>query len=491
MPVSRFLVISRPAAILLMMAATAHVCAQSIDEQIKRVTTTLTPSIVIKGTPEKTHTLADSMTKYKVPGVSIAVINDGKLAWAHGFGVKAADSKDPVTATTLFQAASISKPVAATAMLRLVEQGKFALDTPINTYLKTWQLPDNEFTKTEAVTLRRIISHSAGLNGHGFPGYASGVKVPTVQQILDGKAPANTQAVRVEMTPGTKWKYSGGGTTIMQLAMTETTGEAFPALVQRLVLGPIGMKNSAYEQPLSNAKQKLAATGHDDEGKPIPGRWHTYPELAAAGLWTTPTDLSKWAIEITEARAGKSTKTLSQKMATEMLTEQKAPSGLGPMLGGAGEAMSFEHGGSNEGYRCFIVYFPVLGRGAVVMTNGEGGGMVYRQVLSALAKEYHWPSFKTREIEPIEPSASILEQLIGECPIPPASPTDKPPSVLLTQENGKMMVEIGKFMPKTEIVLLANDDLIVLENGFELKLIRGNEGRVSHLMLGATKIIKK
>lgn len=339
--------------------------------------------------------------------------------------------------------------------------------------------------------MRRIISHSAGLNGHGFPGYASGMKVPSVQQILDGKAPANTQAVRVEMTPGTQWKYSGGGTTIMQLAMTETTGEAFPALVQRLVLGPIGMKNSAYEQPLSNAKRKLAAAGHDDEGKPIPGRWHTYPELAAAGLWTTPTDLSKWAIEIAEARAGKSNKTISQKMASEMLTEQKAPSGLGPMLGGAGDAMYFEHGGSNEGYRCFIVYFPVLGRGAVVMTNGEGGGMVYRQVISALAKEYHWPSFQTREIEPIALDANTVKQLVGEYPLPPASADDKPPSIFITYENGHLLAEVPKFVPKSEIVMPALDELLMPENGFQLKVARDQEGRITNLEFNSKRIDKK
>jgi CubicO group peptidase (beta-lactamase class C family) len=449
------------------------------------------PVVVIKGAPEKYHTLADSMAKYKVPGVSIALVHDGKLVWAQGFGVKTAGSKDAVSTTTIFQAASISKPVSSTAMLRLVEQGKLALDTPINTYLKTWQLPDNEFTKTEPVTLRRLVSHSAGLNVHGFPGYASGVKVPTVQQILEGKTPANTEAVRVVMTPGSTWKYSGGGTTIMQLAMTDTTGESYPALMQRLVLGPIGMTNSAYEQPLSKAKQKLAAAGHDDEGKPIPGLWHTYPELAPAGLWTTPTDLAKWAIEIAEARAGKSTKVLSQKMATEMLTEQKAASGLGPMLGDSGEAMYFQHGGSNEGYRCFLAYFPALGSGAVIMTNGEGGAMIYREILSSLAKEYHWPSYKTREIEPIAMNPSIVDQLLGEYPLPPASPTETPPSVFITHENGKLMIEAAKFLAKTEMVMLANDELLIPENGFELKLIKDKDGRVASLEFGSMKLVKK
>lgn len=477
--------------LILFMIGGANAHAQSIDEQIKRVTNTMTPSIVIKGAPEKNHTLTDSMAKFNVPGVSIALIHDGKLAWAQGFGVKTAGSSDAVTSTTLFQAASISKPVSATAMLRLVEQGKLSLDTPINTYLKTWQLPDNTFTKTEPVTLRRLVSHSAGLNVHGFPGYASGVKVPSVQQILDGKEPTNTKAVRVVMTPGSTWKYSGGGTTIMQLAMVDTTGEAFPALMQRLVLDPIGMQNSAFEQPLSEAKQNLAAAGHNDEGKMVAGRWHTYPELAAAGLWTTPTDLTKWAIEIAEASAGKSTKTLSQKMANEMLTVQKASSGLGPAVEGIGDAMRFQHGGSNQGYSCFVVYFPALGRGAAIMTNGDAGSMVYQQLLIALAKEYHWPAFKAREIEPIALDTNTLDQLVGEYPLPPMSPTDKPPSIFIKQENGRLMIEAANYLPKGEIVLLADNELVSPETGFQLKLVRDEDGRVSHLEFNSRKLFKK
>jgi hypothetical protein len=223
----------------------------------------------------------------------------------------------------------------------------------------------------------------------------------------------------------------------------------------------------------------------------ISGRWHTYPELAAAGLWTTPTDLTKWAIEIAEARAGKSTKTLSQKMATEMLTEQKAPSGLGPMVESKGDAMYFQHGGSNKGYSCFVVYFPALGRGAAIMTNGDAGSVAYRQLLNALAKEYQWPAYKAREIEPIALDANMLDQLAGEYPLPPMSPTDTPTSAFITQENGKLMIEAAQFLAKDEIVLLANDELIVPDNGFQLKLARDKDDRVTHLEFGKMKLVKK
>lgn len=475
----------------LMLLAATNGYALASDEKIDQVTHHLPQSVVVKGAAEKTSTLEEVMARYKVPGVSVAVIDNGKIAWAQGFGLKVAGGKDAVSADTMFQAASISKPVTATAMLRLVEQGKFALDAPINTYLKSWQLPDNEYTKTEKVTLRRLASHSAGLNLHGFPGYASGAKIPTIPQILEGQAPANTKPVRVEMTPGSVWKYSGAGTTIMQLAMTDTTGKSFPRLMQELVLAPLGMKHSAFEQPLSKNKQKLIAAAHDEEGRLVKGSWHTYPELAAAGLWTTPTDLSKWAIEIGEARAGKSTKVLSQATATEMLTEQKAPSGLGPMVHNSGDAMYFEHGGSNEGYRCFVVYFPALRRGAAIMTNGEGGSFVYRPLLGAIAKVYDWPDFKPREIEAVALNKEFAEQAVGEYPFPANTPTDKPPSVLVSVENGQLMIEVPKFIPKMEAVMQANGKALTLENGFEWSFVKAEDGSVVAVEFNGRKLGKK
>nr|MCU0649994.1 beta-lactamase family protein [Gemmatimonadaceae bacterium] len=265
------------------------------DPAIARVTAQLTPAIIVKGAPAATHALADRMAKYRVPGVSIAVIDSGRLVWSRAYGVKEAGTTDSITPTTLFQAASISKPIAATAMLRLVEQGVIALDTPVTRYLTSWRLRDNRFTAKEPVTLRRIASHSAGFGVHGFPGYAQGAAVPTIPQILDGVKPANTAAVRVEAVPGTAFSYSGGGITIEQLVMTDVTGESFPALMRRLVLAPLGMRNSLYEQPLPDSLASRAATGHRPDGTMVQGRWHTYPEMAAAGLWTTPSDLATWA----------------------------------------------------------------------------------------------------------------------------------------------------------------------------------------------------
>jgi CubicO group peptidase (beta-lactamase class C family) len=232
--------------------------------------------------------LAELMKTFNVPGLSIAVIENYKIVDAKGYGVIAPGSSTPVTTKTLFQAGSISKPVAATGALFLVGQGKLSLDEDVNKKLTTWKVPENEFTQTEKVTLRRLMSHTAGLTVHGFPGYDVDAVVPSVVQVLNGEKPANTDPIRVDIVPGTKSRYSGGGVTIEQLLMMDVTGKQFPALMRELVLDKIGMTDSSYEQPLPSARAAMTAGGAYADGKPVHGKWHIYPEMAAAGLWTTP-----------------------------------------------------------------------------------------------------------------------------------------------------------------------------------------------------------
>jgi CubicO group peptidase (beta-lactamase class C family) len=239
-----------------------------------------------------------------------------------------AGSDKPVNAETLFQAASISKPVAAMAALALVGRGKLALDEDVNRKLVSWKVPENDFTKEEKVTLRRLLSHSAGLTVHGFPGYAADEPVPTLRAVLDGAKPANTKAILPDMTPGSSWRYSGGGYCVVQQLLMDVTGKPFPLLLQEMVLGPLGMNHSSYEQPLPSAKCGLAAVGHTSTGQPIKGKWHIYPEMAAAGLWTTPSDLARFAIELQKCRIGKSKRVLSTRMAQQMLTAQIGDAGL-------------------------------------------------------------------------------------------------------------------------------------------------------------------
>ena len=358
--------------------------------RIARVESGLVTPVAIAGRPEARFTIAQRMQHYHVPGVSIAVIHGGQVEWARGYGVRELGSTIPVDTTTLFQAGSISKPVAATAALRLVEQGKLDLDADINTLLSSWKVPDNEFTRVKPVTLRGILSHSAGLTVHGFPGYDVDAPVPSVVQVLSGAPPANTAPVRVDVAPGTIWRYSGGGITVGQLAMTDVTGRAFPDLVRDLVLTPAGMSHSTYENPLPATYARHAASGHEQLDTPVHGRYHTYPEMAAAGLWTTPSDLARWAIELQRAYAGTSTRMLSQAMARQMLTKQFADWGLGIGLRGSGDSATFNHGGRDEGFVAQLTAFVNHGDGVVVMTNGVSGALL-QEISRSVAEAYGWP----------------------------------------------------------------------------------------------------
>jgi len=336
--------------------------------------------------------LADRMVALHVPGVSIAVIHEGKIEWARGFGVTRLGGP-PVTPDTLFQAASISKPVAAMAVLRLVQSGKLDLDTDVNQYLKTWKIPDNSFTGKTKVTLRELLTHTAGLTVHGFAGYASDAALPTLIQVLNGEKPANSEPIVVDTEPGTIWRYSGGGYVVAQQLLQDVTGQPFPKLMQDTVLEPIGMTRSTYEQPLPANRLAEVAIPYRQDGKPVPGGQHVYPEMAPAGLWTTPSDLARYAIEVQKSLHGESNRVLSAAMVRQMLTPRLNHQGLGPGVGGDAQHPYFTHGGANEGYRCNLVAYND-GDGVVIMTNGDNGGQLASEMLHSVAREYGWPDFR-------------------------------------------------------------------------------------------------
>jgi len=446
--------------------------ADEVEQALTRVTEGLRSEIGISGreTPA-TFPLAKRMELYNVPGVSIAVVEQGQIVSARGFGVIEAGTTDLVTSRTIFQAGSISKAVAATGMLRLVREGILELDTPVNEYLQSWSLPENNFTINEKVTLRRIASHSGGLTIHGFPGYGVDDPIPTIPEILDGIGTTNTGAVRVVAIPGTRWVYSGGGTVIEQLVMTDRTGERFPDLMKRLVFDPIGMTRSTYEQPLREQLQDAAASGHGLDGKTVPGRWHVYPEMAAAGLWTTPTDLLLWAMEIAAARDGRSERVLSRELATEMLTAQQAISGLGPFVRGNRGAWYFGHGGVDEGFVSQVIYLPDTGQGAAVMTNGDTGFLsLSREILFSIAAEYSWPSFSN--VTPMSLNAEDLPEYIGEYIVSGANSL----TMSIIENNGRLYARAIDWTPAFgPIGLLPGEEIVLIAPRTAIGLISGAE----------------
>lgn len=393
---------------LLLLAAAG--CAGPVEDRIRAVETGLSTRVVVKGKTPR-YTLEERMRALNVRGVSIAVVNNYRIEWAKGYGLADLDSKRPVTPDTLFQAGSISKPVAGVGALKLVENGKLKLDGSVNNFLKSWKLPPSELAPDGSVSLRRLLSHSAGLTVHGFPGYAAGKPVPSVQQILDGQPPANTAAIRVDIPPGSRFRYSGGGYTLMQLMMTDVTGKDFASLLHELVLKPAGMAASTYEQPLPARFVPAAASGYRSNGDLVPGRYHTYPEMAAAGLWTTPTDLARFMIEVQKSREGRSNRILSRATVEQMLTEQQKPYGLGFALEEEGGIRRFGHGGADEGFQAaFSSTFD--GRGYVIMTNSDNGGRLAGEIALAIAAAYGLPD-KPREREAASLSREALERIAG------------------------------------------------------------------------------
>lgn len=334
--------------------------------------------------------IATRMRERDIPGLSLAIIAEGKIVKEKGYGLTDRTSQAAVTPATLFQAGSVSKSVAAVGALRLVEEKRLSLDADVNGFLRSWKLPENEFTREKKVTLRGLLSHSAGLTVHGFPGYAVDGKIPTLVQVLDGARPANTPAVRVDMVPGSKWRYSGGGYTVMQQMVVDVTGRPFPDFMREAVLSPLGMSSSSYEQPLPAELAGRAATGHYTSGKAVRGQWHLYPEMAAAGLWTTASDLARFALGVEQAFAGESNRVLSQSMTRQMLTAQKSNDGLGVFLEGAGRTLRFSHGGRDEGFDSFIVAYAGAKKGAVILINCNDDTGVTKELVNVIAKEYRW-----------------------------------------------------------------------------------------------------
>jgi CubicO group peptidase (beta-lactamase class C family) len=466
----------------------APVAAQGhagVAERIQRVESGLLPAVMIKGETTAMK-LAERMAHYKVPGLSVAVINDGKIEWARGYGVVEKDGGKPVTTETLFLAGSISKPVAALAALRLVEQGKLDLDEDVNRKLKTWKVPENEFTKEKKVTLRGLLSHSAGLTVHGFPGYAVDAPMPTLIQILNGEKPANTAAIRADIAPGSRYRYSGGGYTVMQQLCMDVTGKSFPELTRELVLVPAGMLQSTYENPLPKPLEASAATAHGRNSDKVQGRWHIYPEMAAAGLWTTPSDLARYAIEVQHSLAGQS-KILSREMARQMVTVQKGSHGLGPALENADkESARFSHGGVDEGFEAFLTAYCQGGQGAVVMMNSNQAMPLGHELIRSIAREYNWPDYLQPERVLAKVDPAVYQKYAGLYEL------DDGFKITMTVEEGRLWAQ-GQGQSRFEL-LPESETNYFSSNGIVQRFELGEGGAVTTLVIeqgGQTRRAKK
>jgi CubicO group peptidase (beta-lactamase class C family) len=434
-----------------------------------------------------TLTVAELMARFNVPGVSIAVIRDFRIHWAKGYGIADVATGAPVDTGTVFQAASISKPVAAMAVVRAVQDGLFTLDTDINTILTSWKLDGGEFTRDRRVTPRMLTSHTSGLgDGFGFPGYDPADSLPTVVQVLGGHRHSNVGVLFMERPPMSLMEYSGGGVTLMQQALGDARKRPFADIMHDDVLRPIGMTRSTFEQPLPASFDRNAARAHSRQGKAMGAKWHVYPEQAAAGLWTTPSDLASFAIEVQRSASGQSNRVLSRTLVQEMLS----PVGVGDYAVGfaitkMGQGWYFAHGGANWGFRGTLVAHKVKGYGLVIMTNADQGGPVASELSRRIQRAYEWDSFAEpapRGYRPpverteITVADSVLRSYVGEYQLTPQF------SITITVEDGRLQAH-PTGQSRATLFAEAQDKFFLRVVNAQVTFTRAPSGEVTGLIL--------
>lgn len=394
-----------------------NVYPEDIEDKIRQVETHLGGWVQLSG--DDGWTLADRMKFYGVKGVSIAVIHNYQVEWARGYGWADEGEQRPVTTNTVFQAGSISKSLHSVGVMLLVQRHQLDLNKDINDYLLSWKFPYDSVSKGRKITLGNLLSHSGGLSVHGFPGYEKTDSLPTLEQVLDGKRPANTDPVRSITVPGTTFIYSGGGTTISQLIVMNITRIPYDHFMWRNVLQPMGMDHSSYAQPPPASKDR--ATGYLRGGKEVPGKYHIYPEQAAAGLWTTPSDLGKYIIESQLAFEGKSAKVLNQSSTwtrlssyIDSIVNNGTREGLGVFLFQKGKHLYFNHDGSDVGFLSNYYGSFDGGDGVVVMINNDIGFGLIQELVNSVATVYNWDGFyQPQHRSIIQPGTNSLARNVG------------------------------------------------------------------------------
>jgi CubicO group peptidase (beta-lactamase class C family) len=403
-------------------AAPPRVAAAPSDPSspVERVEHGLIPETRVKG-ERAGWSIEERLRSHHIPGVSIAVIHDYRVVWAGAYGVADVETGAPLTPATLMHAASVSKMVTAMAALKMVEAGRLSLDADVNQVLRSWHVPDSPLTRATPVTLKELLSHTAGVNLTGFPGYAEGEPLPTLLQVLEGQAPANTPPVRVVAEPGKACRYSSGGTAIVQQVLSDVDGRPFPAVMKELVLDPLGMEHSTFEQPLPKDRLALAASAHDFDGTVLPGKHRTYPQMAAGGLWTTPTDVARFLVEVQLALDRRPSR-VSTQVATQMTTpvmslgDGEDDVALGTFVERPHGAAYFGHDGLGEGFLAIARASVKKGDGAVVIANGwQGfaGGELLMEILRSVAVAYGWDGWLSPPIELARVDAAHLAALAG------------------------------------------------------------------------------
>ncbi|MFT4600375.1 MAG: CubicO group peptidase (beta-lactamase class C family) [Arenicella sp.] len=442
-------------------------------KDISWVENNITSKVHIEGERPTNYSILQKMEEYSVPGISIAIAKDGKLVYAKGFGIANSKTGSSVDSNTLFQAASISKPLAALSILKLVEKGKIDLDVDVNTYLKAWKIPENKHTIDEKVTLRRILNHTAGITVHGFPGYKPTDVFPSTIDVLKGKG--NTPVITVDTIPGSIWRYSGGGYTIIQQIVKDVSGFELDEYMEKYIFLEIGMIESSFEQPIDESKSKIVSGAYDEKGKLYKGVWHNYPEIAAAGLWTTPSDLIKYCIHIQNIFNRNKEGVLTQETVTEMLTPHKNNWGLGPSLTNDGDSLRFGHGGKNAGFTNNMTAFVHKGDAIVVMTNGDNGRSIIDDVFRAVSTFYAWNIANYVTVNPISIDKKELVKFTGKYSYPE---NGKRVFLNVKLKNGQLVMKDPAVPDPILLTCLSPSEFIDLDRGITIDFRTNEDGKV-------------
>lgn len=327
----------------------------------------------VKGLEDGDGTLAtveQAIAKHGLQGLSVAIIDNYQVSWTREWGVKSADDKDPVDKDTVFNIASIAKPVTATLIAMLAEKGLIDLDEPVATYLQRWQLPDNEFTRSTNVTLRHLLGHTSGATQHGFKDFYIGEEIPTIVDVLNGGDLPDTEKLDINFEPGTEWRYSGGGYVVAQMAVEDYLKKPLAELASEFIFQPLELTNTTMLRPDEAGFPKNAAKAHDENGTVISTGLPICPQISASGLWTTPTDMARFLIEMQNALRGRS-EIISSAVAKLVTSEIMDGFGLGwALFEPVGHMEAFSHGGANTGTGGRVYATKKGGNGIVLFGNG-------------------------------------------------------------------------------------------------------------------------
>ncbi|MFC2163828.1 serine hydrolase [Acidobacteriota bacterium] len=467
-------------ALILLLLAFAFVSCETEEsltrKRIKAVETGLLKAVVFKGEDPERMELSERMQFYRVPGLSIAIIDKYEIEWAKGYGVVRAGSENPVFPDSLFQAASISQSLTALVLMHLSEQGKIELDTDVNTQLKSFKIPVSNVMKGKKFTPRSLLNHSAGLAPLKLAGYPPDKQLPALLDILQGKKPSDSPGVYVYDKPGTKVQYSELGFALLQQLILDIEEKPFHQIMSETVLVPLAMNQSTYELPLPDILRTSAVSGHSRQGEPVEGGWFQYSACAASGLWSTPSDLALFALDIMKTALGQSHTVAYPESVRMMLTSQLENKGLGFDIEDIGDNLYFAQRGENEGFQCCLIGYPSRGQGAVIMVNSDNGAYLIEELLRSISDAYKWPHFipEIKTYYRLDPS--IYTQYIGRYEVNPDY------ILTVTQEDYYLVIQPTGQAP-TRFFVESQTKFFSVDPYIEIRFLKGDDGNFDRLLL--------